>query len=216
MDEATLKRAPEPFFTTKGAGKGTGLGLSMVYGLAAQSGGVARIFSRPGAGTTVELWLPLAEREARSEADLAPAAPSDAPGSCRILLVDDDALVMSAGISMLEELGHRVLSAPSAARALELLKRESRVDLVITDHAMPGMSGTELAGAPARAPPGLAGAAGDRLRRSPQRPGHHAAAPREALPPRQARRDDRGDVCRRAPTARMPVAPAADETVAAF
>ncbi|HUH84339.1 MAG TPA: response regulator [Stellaceae bacterium] len=145
MDDTTLKRAPEPFFTTKGVGKGTGLGLSMVYGLAAQSGGVARIFSRPGSGTTIELWLPLAEGDAAGEAELAPSALSNAQGSCRILLVEDDALVMSASISMLEELGHRVLSAPSAARALELLKREQRVDLVITDHAMPGMSGTELA-----------------------------------------------------------------------
>jgi signal transduction histidine kinase len=145
MDDSTLKRAPEPFFTTKGVGKGTGLGLSMVYGLAAQSDGVARIFSRPGSGTTIELWLPLAAGEMGREAELAPSVPSDASGSCRILLVEDDALVMSASVSMLEELGHRVLSAPSAARALELLKREKRVDLVITDHAMPGMSGTELA-----------------------------------------------------------------------
>ena len=64
MDEATLKRATEPFFTTKGAGKGTGLGLSMVHGLAAQSGGAMRITSQPGDGTTVELWLPVSDAAA--------------------------------------------------------------------------------------------------------------------------------------------------------
>ena len=67
MDETTLKRATEPFFTTKGAGKGTGLGLSMVHGLAAQSGGAMRITSKPGAGTTVELWLPVSDAAAVAE-----------------------------------------------------------------------------------------------------------------------------------------------------
>jgi signal transduction histidine kinase len=155
MDDTTLKRAPEPFFTTKDVGKGTGLGLSMVYGLAAQSGGAARIFSRLGAGTTIELWVPLAQAGERPEPASAVAAASDTRRSYRILLVDDDALVMSASIAMLEELGHRVLSAPSATRALELIKRQVPVDLVITDHAMPGMSGTELAAELRSLRPGL-------------------------------------------------------------
>ncbi len=154
MDEATLKRASEPFFTTKGVGRGTGLGLSMVHGLAAQSGGAMRISSEPGAGTTVELWLPVAE-EAASRTDaaapgsaaLATAADGGAPAQppCRVLLVDDDPLISAGTVAMLEDLGHTVIEAPSAARALEALRSGVHVDLVITDHAMPGMTGVELA-----------------------------------------------------------------------
>ena len=96
MDEATLARATEPFFTTKGAGKGTGLGLSMVHGLAAQSGGALRLSSRPGAGTTAELWLPRAPAlPARAAAPPHRAAPQ-IPHSCTVLLVDDDALISMA------------------------------------------------------------------------------------------------------------------------
>ena len=143
MDEATLKRAPEPFFTTKGVGKGTGLGLSMVYGLAAQSGGLARISSRVGDGTTVELWLPVTEpaptAAAQSPAETAPPR-SD---SYSILLVDDDPLVLETTGGMLDHLGHSVMLARSGAEALDVM-RESAVDLLITDYAMPGMTGVEL------------------------------------------------------------------------
>ncbi len=145
MDEATLKRAAEPFFTTKEVGKGTGLGLSMVYGLAAQSGGVARIASRPGAGTTVELCLPVA---GTGDAEPEGAPSSDGARSTpllRILLVDDDDMVRTATANMLEQLGHHVLAASSGALALEMMREERDVDLVITDHAMPGMTGMELA-----------------------------------------------------------------------
>ena len=145
MDEATLKRAAEPFFTTKEVGKGTGLGLSMVYGLAAQSGGMARISSRLGAGTTVELCLPVA-----GEGDAQQSLPStsDTAGpmpALRIMLVDDDPMVTTATAAMLEQLGHRVLVASSGASALEAMRVEPAVDVVITDHAMPGMTGMELA-----------------------------------------------------------------------
>jgi len=144
MDEATLRRATEPFFTTKGAGKGTGLGLSMVDGLAAQSDGAMRILSRVGVGTTIELWLPVSERTAPET----PASAASVPGSgrCyRILVVDDDLLIGAATAAMLEDLGHTVVEATSGARALDILRLGTKVDLVITDQAMPNMTGTELA-----------------------------------------------------------------------
>jgi signal transduction histidine kinase len=145
MDEVTLKRAPEPFFTTKGTGKGTGLGLSMVFGLAAQSGGAARVSSRLGFGTIVELRLPVADI-----GDQRPARPAHSPvlspaRSCSVLLVDDDAMVATSTAAMLEQLGHRVLVATSGALALDVVRLEPKIDLVVTDHAMPGMSGMELA-----------------------------------------------------------------------
>jgi len=150
MDEATLARAPEPFFTTKEVGKGTGLGLSMVYGLAAQSGGGAHIASRPGRGTTVELWLPVAGSVAADGAasNLSTAADKHRTGAaqtCRVLVVDDDSLVAEITVSMLEHLGHRAIVTSSGSVALETLRSEPQIDLVITDQVMPGMTGLELA-----------------------------------------------------------------------
>jgi PAS domain S-box-containing protein len=149
MDEVTLKHATEPFFTTKGVGKGTGLGLSMVHGLAAQSGGAMRISSALGSGTTVELWLPVAEEAALVRHEPASATPDAAalPVSrpCRILVVDDDPLISAGTVAMLEDLGHSAVEVPSGMRALELLQGGIAVDLVITDHAMPGMTGMVLA-----------------------------------------------------------------------
>ena len=145
MDEATLARATEPFFTTKGAGKGTGLGLSMVHGLAAQSGGALRLSSRPGAGTTAELWLPRAPAlPARATAAPRRAAPQ-IPHSCTVLLVDDDALISMATCEMLKDLGHRVVEAPSGSKALDILRAGTPVDLIVSDEAMPNMRGTQLA-----------------------------------------------------------------------
>ncbi|HWF01669.1 MAG TPA: response regulator [Caulobacteraceae bacterium] len=146
MDEATLARAAEPFFTTKGAGKGTGLGLSMVHGLAAQSGGSLRIDSRPGEGTRVGLLLP-----ATAPADAAPRqheepVPIASPGAAAmILLVDDDVLVSFGAAAMIEDLGHSVIEANSPEHALEIIVANPAIDLVITDYAMPGMTGIELA-----------------------------------------------------------------------
>jgi signal transduction histidine kinase len=145
MDDVTLKRATEPFFTTKGAGRGTGLGLSMVDGLVAQSGGAMRITSQAGAGTTVELWLPVAE--AVTVERPRPAAPQLVQESrcCRVLVVDDDPIVLAGTAAMLEDLGHVATEVESAEQALKLLQSDASIELVITDHAMPGMTGTELA-----------------------------------------------------------------------
>jgi signal transduction histidine kinase len=144
MDEATLARATEPFFTTKGAGKGTGLGLSMVHGLAAQSGGALRLSSRPGDGTTAELWLPRAQAVPAPVTAPARAAPQ-VPCSCTVLLVDDDALISMATCEMLKDLGHQVIEAPSGSKALDILRAGTPVDVVVSDEAMPGMRGTQLA-----------------------------------------------------------------------
>jgi len=147
MDEATLSRATEPFFTTKGVGKGTGLGLSMVHGLAAQSGGRLALRSTPNRGTTVELWLPVATEDSVG-AGLAAIAetPAAQPGvqPLVVLAVDDDSLVLMNIAAMLEDLGHTVIDVGSGAKALEIVDAGTPLDLVITDQAMPGMTGLEL------------------------------------------------------------------------
>src|SRR5216683_256714 len=144
MDEVTLKRAAEPFFTTKEVGKGTGLGLSMVYGLAAQSEGGTWLSSQPGAGTTVELWLPVVETDAAGQSLAAAQSAAAGAPPCNILIVDDDPMVAATTAAMLEDLGHSVLVASSGALAMTLIHSDSKIDLVITDHAMPGMTGVEL------------------------------------------------------------------------
>jgi CheY-like chemotaxis protein len=155
MDEVTLARAAEPFFTTKGVGKGTGLGLSMAYGLAAQSGGRLALHSRVGEGTVAELWLP------RSAADAPVATEADAtqpvqPGRrLRVLLVDDDPLVLTSTAGMLEDLGHVAIEAEGGAQALERLREGAPAEIVVTDYGMPGLSGTELAEEIDRRWPGL-------------------------------------------------------------
>ena len=144
MDADTLARATEPFFTTKGTGKGTGLGLSMVHGMVEQLGGQMILHSKPGEGTAAEIWLPAAEQPAETE-DAAPTAAIERMQALTILTVDDDALVLANTRAMLEDLGHTVIMAYSGEQALEQLERTSGVDLVITDHAMPKMTGSDLA-----------------------------------------------------------------------
>ncbi len=146
MDAATLARATEPFFTTKGVGKGTGLGLSMVHGLAEQSGGQFRLRSALGQGTVAELWFPAGERQKlMPELRGSGTGPLAEGRSLRIVAVDDDFLILINTVAMLEELGHTAFSASSAKQALDILKREPDIDLVITDQAMPRMTGAELA-----------------------------------------------------------------------
>jgi signal transduction histidine kinase len=148
MDEAMLKRATEPFFTTKGVGKGTGLGLSMVHGLSEQLGGALILRSRVDEGTTAEIWLPAAPEHGAA----APREPLREPVAARcapeaalsILAVDDDDLVRTTTVDMLEALGYQVIPARSGHEALQVLEAMC-VDLVITDHAMPQMTGTQLA-----------------------------------------------------------------------
>jgi PAS domain S-box-containing protein len=154
MDEETLKRAGEPFFTTKGLGRGTGLGLSMVYGMAAQLKGTLLLKSWPGAGTTVELWLPATQATA-TDAEAEAVQPPAESGALDILAVDDDLLVLDNVAAMLEDLGHRVTTAHSGQEALGILKREDKFDLLITDHAMPEMTGLQLAERAAMVRPGL-------------------------------------------------------------
>ncbi|MCQ6256627.1 PAS domain-containing sensor histidine kinase [Pseudomonas sp. Q11] len=144
MDEATLASAVEPFFTTKGVGKGTGLGLSMVHGLAEQLGGRLMLKSRIGEGTTAELWLPVADDSAPDKAP--PQTTTTQPvNELRVLVVDDDSLVLTSTRLLIEDLGHRVFCAPSAAQALRMYELNPDIDLVITDMAMPQMDGAQLA-----------------------------------------------------------------------
>jgi signal transduction histidine kinase/ActR/RegA family two-component response regulator len=144
MDEMTLAKATEPFFTTKGPGRGTGLGLSMVHGLAAQSGGLLRICSAVNQGTTVELWFPTAKASApcSQRNDRFGEIPNTRP--CKVLIVDDDALVITGTSAMIEDLGHTSIEAQSGMEALAKLASGVEVDVVITDHAMPGMNGLQL------------------------------------------------------------------------
>jgi PAS domain S-box-containing protein len=139
-----LARVLEPFFTTKEVGKGTGLGLPMVYGLAQQSGGTVTIQSTVGTGTTVELYLSRATKaqdgRPHEEQSIAPDAPK-----VRILLVDDDAEVRTVTAAYLNEMGHRVVEAADGSSALDILKADDQLDVLIADFAMPGMTGTDLA-----------------------------------------------------------------------
>ena len=143
MDAPTLARAAEPFFSTKPVGRGTGLGLSMVHGLMVQLGGLVDISSERGSGTKVDLWIPVAI-----------TAPKVAPESVdvpvlergsTVLLVDDDQLIATSAVDMLEDIGHTVIEVNSGEDALEILRSDQRIDILVTDHSMPGMTGVQLA-----------------------------------------------------------------------
>ena len=144
MDAETLAKATEPFFSTKGLGKGTGLGLSMVFGLAQQSGGGLRLESIPFKGTTASLWLPVARRVS-GPISPASSAPSEPSAAAKILFVDDDLLIAASTAALLQDLGHEVIEVHSAREALNLLQGGMLTDLLITDHAMPEMTGIALA-----------------------------------------------------------------------
>jgi signal transduction histidine kinase/ActR/RegA family two-component response regulator len=139
-----MEEVLQPFVTTKDIGKGTGLGLSMVYGFARQSNGAFRLRSRLGEGTDAEIWLPRAARKDAKIARTKPAAEIPQVRPLHILVVDDHAEVRSATVGMLEELGHVVKEAPQGREALTVLNGNGECDLLITDYAMPNMSGAEL------------------------------------------------------------------------
>ena len=155
MDADTLKKATEPFFSTKELGKGTGLGLSMTHGLARQLGGALRLHSEVGRGTRAELWLPATDMSvAEQPATPQPAQPK-AESKITILVVDDDALISMSTALMVEDLGHEVLEVNSGNQALDILRNERRVDLLITDFSMPKMNGEQLARAAKEIQPDL-------------------------------------------------------------
>ncbi|KQP50048.1 hypothetical protein ASF44_00615 [Pseudorhodoferax sp. Leaf274] len=158
MSPEVIARAFDPFFTTKPIGMGTGLGLSMVYGFARQSGGQARIYSEVGAGTKVCIYLPRHESEAAAQADLGNAAgalPLDGAGQT-VLVVEDEAPVRSLMVELLNDMGYRVLEAGHGQMALEVLRSEPSVQLLITDVGLPGgMNGRHVADAARVINPGL-------------------------------------------------------------
>lgn len=152
MPPSVLARAADPFFTTKPPGRGTGLGLSMVQGFASASGGLLRIESRPNEGTRITLFLPACEPPAA----VAPPAERAAPvGDRAILLVEDDPPVREVLTGELAAMGFAVTAVASGAEALDWLARGPRIELIVSDFAMPGMNGLATIEAARRLVPGL-------------------------------------------------------------
>ena len=157
MKPEVAARAFDPFFTTKPIGQGTGLGLSMIYGFARQSGGQARIASRPGRGTTMRLYLPrhIGEADAADTPASAAAAPRAGQGET-VLVVDDEPTVRMLAAETLEDLGYRVIEAADGAAGLQALRSDARIDLLVTDVGLPGgMNGRQVADAGRLLRPGL-------------------------------------------------------------
>jgi PAS domain S-box-containing protein len=157
MSRDVLAQAFEPFFTTKETGQGTGLGLSQVYGFVKQSGGHVKIYSEPGQGTTVKVYLPrlLTDDDDGEPADRIDATAAD-DRTQTILVVEDDDDVRAHSAEILSELGYRVLEAPNAQAALEIMERQSELALLFTDVGLPGgMNGRQLAEEALRRRPGL-------------------------------------------------------------
>jgi CheY-like chemotaxis protein len=146
MDPETQKHIFEPFFTTKEKGKGTGLGLATVYGIVKQSEGYIWVESAPGAGTSVKVYLPRVEAEPAAEELRRPAVPEQLPRATEtVLLVEDEDMVRRMTREVLEGAGYRVLEASSGFEALRVSTgHNGRLDLLLTDVVMPGMSGREL------------------------------------------------------------------------
>ena len=147
MDAETLQKAKEPYFSTKELGKGTGLGLSMVHGLAVQLNGALRLSSQVGRGTKAELWLPITNIPVEEGRPTVAERKDEATEKKTILVVDDDVLIAMSTVDMLEDLGHDVIEANSGDRALEILRGDRPVDLLVTDYSMPRMNGAQLAAA---------------------------------------------------------------------
>ena len=141
MDEATQKRAFDPFFTTREIGRGTGLGLASAYGIVKNHNGIINIYSEKGEGTTVNIYLPATEKAAIEKPELREEV---FMGTESILLVDDEEAIADIGRRLLERLGYRVILAGSGTEAVEIYRREQgRIDLIILDMIMPGISGGE-------------------------------------------------------------------------
>jgi signal transduction histidine kinase/ActR/RegA family two-component response regulator len=138
-----LPKVFDPFFTTKPVGSGTGLGLSQVYGFARQSGGIARIHSVEGEGTTVEMLFPQADEEAEDEAAVRESAVPALAGACHILVVEDDPDVRRVIVECLSLIGYKVTEAANGSEALTQL-RAIKPDLLVVDYAMPDMTGAEV------------------------------------------------------------------------
>ncbi|PMZ76526.1 PAS domain-containing hybrid sensor histidine kinase/response regulator [Pseudomonas sp. FW305-70] len=156
MTPSVLAKAFDPFFTTKPIGQGTGLGLSMIYGFAQQSGGHVSLFSLPGRGTSVRLYLPRLH-STEPEKVLSPVvgeAPAAIAGET-VMLVEDDAAVRMLVLDLLKELGYRAHEAEDAKDALPVLESDLRVDLLVTDVGLPGMNGRQLAEIARQHRPGL-------------------------------------------------------------
>jgi PAS domain S-box-containing protein len=156
IDSAILDKVFDPFFTTKPLGQGTGLGLSMIYGFAKQSEGHARIYSKVGRGTSVKLYLPRRQR-AEEEATAAEPEQTDREtlGSATVLVVEDEEIVRSLIVEVLEDLGYRVLEAADGPAGLSILQSQEPMALLITDVGLPGMNGRQLADAGRERRPGL-------------------------------------------------------------
>jgi signal transduction histidine kinase/CheY-like chemotaxis protein len=144
IEPSVLSRVFDPFFTTKPVGKGTGLGLSQVYGIARQAGGIARIESELGKGTTVEMWLPLGAKEA-PEVVAGPDADNSVQEARRVLVIEDDEDVRSMLVECLQALGYKVTQAPDGVSGLERLRVDDP-DLLMVDYAMRGMNGLQVIG----------------------------------------------------------------------
>jgi PAS domain S-box-containing protein len=156
MTDEVLAKAFEPFFTTKAVGKGSGLGLAQVYGFAKQSGGGVRIDTRLGEGTTVKVYLPRAASAATRERERTAKAVAPINAATHtVLVMDDDSAVREITAAMLEELGYSVIEAGSGGAALDILRSDRRVDILLADYAMPGMNGVEAARAAVELRPGL-------------------------------------------------------------
>lgn len=145
IDEATLGQVFEPFFTTKPIGQGTGLGLSMVYGFAKQSGGHAQILSKPGAGTTVVVSLPQSDGRDVGVEPGKDERPSRLGAGESVLVVEDEPAVRQLLREVLGELGYQTLEARDGQAAMPILASKRRLDLLITDVGLPGISGRQLA-----------------------------------------------------------------------
>ncbi len=141
MDHLTRARVFDPFFTTKGMGRGTGLGLASAYGIVKNHGGLIRVYSEPGQGTTFTIYLPVTEKApAPEDGDAAPPA----RGTGSILLVDDEEMILEVASRMLEKLGYRAITANSGAQAVEIVRQKAdEIDLIILDMIMPVMGGSE-------------------------------------------------------------------------